>query len=70
MATDKSEWKRGMPPGKYYEGMTDDFEVYFSPGGVKWHRRRSADEREQYRARCATIAKAKAEAQTSGGGGG
>ena len=34
-----SEWKPGLPPGKYYEGMVDDFEVYFSPGGLKWHRR-------------------------------
>jgi len=37
----KAEWKPGLPPGKYYEGMTDDFEVYFSPGGMKWHRRRA-----------------------------
>jgi hypothetical protein len=37
-------WKRGLPPGKYYVGMTDDFEVYFSPGGIKWHRRRSSEE--------------------------
>lgn len=32
-------WKRGYPPGKYYEGMTDDFEVYFTIGGYIWHRR-------------------------------
>lgn len=37
---DANPWKRGLPPGKYYEGMTRDFEVYFSPGGEKWHRRR------------------------------
>lgn len=41
-------WKRGLPPGPYYEGMTEDFEVYFSPGGVKWHRRRTPDERARY----------------------
>lgn len=50
-----NEWKRGLPPGKYYEGMVDDFEVYFSPGGIKWHRRRSADERDLYRARRTSI---------------
>lgn len=49
-AENKHGWKRGLPPGKYYEGMTEDFEVYFSPGGFKWHRERSADERERYRA--------------------
>jgi hypothetical protein len=35
-----AQWKRGYPPGKYYEGMVDDFEVYFSPGGFVWHRRK------------------------------
>lgn len=39
-----AEWKRGLPPGKYYEGMFDDFEVYLSPVGLKWHRRRSQEE--------------------------
>ena len=33
-------WKRGLPPGPYYEGMTDDYEVYFTIGGAVWHRRR------------------------------
>ena len=33
-------WKKGLPPGTFYEGMLDDYEVYFSPGGIKWHRRR------------------------------
>lgn len=42
------QWKRGLPPGKLYEGMVDDFEVIFTVGGVKWHRRRSASEREAY----------------------
>lgn len=42
------EWKRGLPPGKYYEGMIDDYEVYYAPIGVKWHRRRTPEEREQY----------------------
>lgn len=35
-------WKRGYPPGKYYEGMLSDFEVYLSPIGWVWHRRRPA----------------------------
>lgn len=38
-------WKRGMPPGKYYEGMFDDFEVSFTIGGAKWHRRRTPEEK-------------------------
>ncbi len=37
-------WKPGLPPGKFYEGMVDDFEVYFSPAGLKWHRKRTATE--------------------------
>lgn len=40
MKTDDNEWKRGLPPGPYYKGMPDDYEVYFSPGGLKWHRRK------------------------------
>lgn len=37
-----NEWKRGLPPGRYYPGMEDDYEVYFSPGGLIWHKRKSA----------------------------
>lgn len=33
-------WKYGLPPGKLYPGMTDDFEVAFAPL-AKWHRRRT-----------------------------
>ena len=29
-----------LPPGKYYKGMTEDFEVYFSPVGATRHRRK------------------------------
>jgi hypothetical protein len=43
-----SEWKLGLPPGRYYEGMVDDFEVYFTVGGVIWHRRRSPEERQAW----------------------
>jgi hypothetical protein len=32
-----NEWKRGLPPGK---ADTDKYEVYFSPGGFKWHRKK------------------------------
>lgn len=35
-----SAWRRGLPPGKFYPGMVDDFEVAFAPL-MKWHRRRS-----------------------------
>lgn len=34
------DWKRGLPRGKYYPGMTDDYEVAFAPL-AKWHRRRT-----------------------------
>lgn len=33
------EWKRGLPPGKYYPGMENDYEVRFTVGGLIWHRR-------------------------------
>lgn len=39
------DWKPGFPPGKYYEGMTDDYEVRFSPLCV-WHRKRNLQEAE------------------------
>jgi hypothetical protein len=35
-----NQWKIGFPPGDYYEGMTDDFEVAFTVGGIVWHRRK------------------------------
>lgn len=38
-----AEWKRGLPRGKYYPGMEDDFEVAFAPL-EKWHRRRSPED--------------------------
>lgn len=37
-------FKRGLPPGKLYEGMVDDYEVVFTVGGLKWHRRRTEEE--------------------------
>jgi hypothetical protein len=46
-----SEWKRGLPPGKLYDGMVDDYEVEFTMGGQKWHRRRSPEEAAEHRAR-------------------
>lgn len=36
-------WIHGYPPDDYYEGMENDFEVYFSPGGWIWHRRIAVD---------------------------
>jgi hypothetical protein len=50
-------WKRGLPPGEYYEGMFDDFEVVFTIGGFKWHKRRTSEEREQWIERKAAIAR-------------
>lgn len=41
-------WKRGLPPGPYYEGMVDDYEVYFAPIGVKWYRKRTPEERQEH----------------------
>ena len=43
-----NDWKPGLPPGDYYDGMVDDYEVYFSPAGMKWHRRRTSEERQNY----------------------
>lgn len=36
-----ADWKRGLPRGKYYPGMTDNYEVAFAPL-AKWHRRRTS----------------------------
>jgi hypothetical protein len=33
-------WKPGLPPGAYYPGMEDDYEVRHTPGGAVWHRRK------------------------------
>lgn len=38
------KWKRGLPPGKYYPGMVDDYEVAFAPL-EKWHRKRTPEEK-------------------------
>lgn len=35
-------WEKGLPPGPYYPGMEDEYEVYFTPGGWPWWRRRTA----------------------------
>lgn len=37
-------WKRGLPPGPYYDGMVDDYEVAFAPL-AKWHRKRTPEEK-------------------------
>ena len=42
-----SGWKRGFPPGKYYEGMVDDYEVQFTPM-AHWYRKRTPEEKEAY----------------------
>lgn len=42
-------WKPGLPRGPITAEMTETYEVYFSPGGMKWHRRRTADEIAEYR---------------------
>lgn len=41
-------WQRGLPPGPLTDAMLRDFEVYFSPGGVKWYRERSEDQKLEY----------------------
>ena len=53
-----AEWKRGLPPGKYYVGMVEDYEVCFTAGGLKWPRRRSEDEKQAWIALKARNAKA------------
>lgn len=37
MAEQTNEWKPGLPKGP---PRPDLYEVYFSPGGMKWHRRK------------------------------
>lgn len=68
----RGEWKRGLPPGKYYDGMFDDFEVTFTAMGGKWHRRRTPAEREKHiallAANQAALAKANPAPEQEGGG--
>lgn len=35
-----AEWTPGLPPGKYYPGMEDDYEVRFTPMGQIFHRKK------------------------------
>lgn len=42
---ESTDWKPGLPPGPLTQDMLDSYEVYFSPGGVKWHRRRTPKEK-------------------------
>ena len=44
------DWKPGLPPGKLYDAMVDDYEVEFTVGGRKWHRRRSPEQAAAHRA--------------------
>ena len=41
-------WRRGLPRGPVTQGTLDSYEVYFSPGGWKWHRKRTAEEKAAY----------------------
>lgn len=43
-ASDGGPWRRGLPRGKYYEGMVHDFQVEFTAMG-KLHRRRTPEAR-------------------------
>lgn len=40
VSSEESPWICGLPPGDLTDQMLRDFEVYFSPAGTKWHRRR------------------------------
>lgn len=35
-----NNWKPGLPRGKVTQKMLDEYEVYFSPMGQKWHRKK------------------------------
>jgi hypothetical protein len=48
LSASNSPWRPGLPPGKYYEGMVDDFEVFFSVIGRKLHRRRTPEQKAAY----------------------
>ena len=43
-AMQSNEWKPGLPPGEMTaenkQWFLDTYEVCFSPGGMKWHRKR------------------------------
>jgi uncharacterized protein YdaU (DUF1376 family) len=58
-------WKRGLPPGQYYEGMVDDFEVAFTIGGPKWHRKRTEEEKQAHIAQKAANERLRASRVTS-----
>lgn len=45
-----TKWRRGLPPGRFYEGMTDDYECYPTIAGGWWHRRRTPEEAAAHRA--------------------
>lgn len=36
----ENPWKPGLPKGKLTQEMLDSYEVYFSPIGLKWHRKK------------------------------
>lgn len=40
--TSPATWRRGLPPGRYYPGMLDEYEARGGPGRW-WHRRRSRE---------------------------
>lgn len=42
MAEGGGEWLPGLPPGEYYPGMEDDFEVKYAPLAI-WYRRKARD---------------------------
>lgn len=35
-------WERGFPPGSYYPGMEEEWEVYLTAGGWPWCRRKAS----------------------------
>jgi len=37
---DSDGWKRGLPKGKVTHEMLETYEVYYSPIGVVWHRKK------------------------------
>ncbi|HYF56699.1 MAG TPA: hypothetical protein VEA41_20775 [Salinarimonas sp.] len=43
-----THWTKGLPPGSYYDGMTEDYEATLTVAGGWWHRRRTPEERAAY----------------------
>lgn len=47
-SSNPAPWRKGLPPGNYYPGMADDYDLSFTLAGPKWHRKRTPDQKAAY----------------------